>query len=197
MAKKRTINLMISEEADARLRSLSAELKQAMGAIIEQAIMQWKPGTATPVESTPITDSIEARFNALEIRLQAIEVVGAVRVGAVGNECQGAAVVPVGVVPEPVANVGVEPAIDQGVTQKADMPTGATPESADAAEKKKSLTNDELDVIVRDYLKRSGDKIISAGDLMRKDGISFSQKRLIESRDRVVAADNIKKLWER
>ena len=124
MAKKRTINLMISEEADARLRALSAELKLAMGAIIEQAIMQWKPGTATPVESTPITDSIEARFNALEIRLQAIEAVGAVRVGAVGNECQGAAVVPVGVVPEPVANVGTEPGIDQGVTQKADMPTG-------------------------------------------------------------------------
>ena len=50
MAKKRTINLMISEDADTRLRALSAELKLAMGAIIEQAILQWRPDTATPIE---------------------------------------------------------------------------------------------------------------------------------------------------
>ena len=65
-----------------------------------------------------------------------------------------------------------------------------------AAAKKKTLSDTELDAVVRDYLKRSGNKIIPAGDLMRQDGISFSQKRLIESRDRIVVADRIKATLE-
>ena len=164
MAKKRTINLMISEDADTRLRALSAELKLAMGAIIEQAILQWRPDTATPIECMPITDAIEARFNALESRLAALEAMGAVKIGAVGIEAVDVACEPVDIT---------------------------------AAAKKKALSDTELDAVVRDYLKRSGNKIIPAGDLMRQDGISFSQKRLIESRDRIVVADRIKATLER
>jgi hypothetical protein len=116
MAKKRTINLMISEEADTRLRALSAELKLAMGAIIEQAIMQWNPDTATAIESASITDTIEARFNALETRLLALEGERAVRTWAVERETVDAA-----------------SEIEPGAVQEADMPTGAVSTSCEDA----------------------------------------------------------------
>ena len=114
MAKKRTINLTISEDADTRLRALSAELKLAMGAIIEQAILQWRPDTATPIECMPITDAIEARFNALESRLQALEAERAVKIGAVGIEAVDVACEPVDVA------VKIEPAANSTINQSTD-----------------------------------------------------------------------------
>lgn len=117
MAKKRTINLMISEEADTRLRALSAELKLPMGAIIEQAIMQWKPDTATEIEPASITDTIEARFNALESRLAALEAVGAVKVGAVGKVTVDAA----------CELVGAEPGIEKVAVNQNDAAVESSP----------------------------------------------------------------------
>ena len=65
----------------------------------------------------------------LETRLGALEVVGAVRVGAVEEVTVGAAVEPVDVVAD---TVDTEAGINQGVAQKADMPTETDSMSCDA-----------------------------------------------------------------
>ena len=184
MAKKRTINLMISEEADARLRALSAELKLAMGAIIEQAIMQWRPDTATPIECMPITDSIEARFNALESRLAALE--------AVEEEGLSAACEPVD-----VANVGVEPEIDQVAVKCADIPTCSDSttctDSMSSKDTLKANPNMKHDAMVKEYrgMGKNGKplgitKIVAK---IRDSGFQTSQERVNESLERLGLKD--------
>lgn len=79
MEKKRTINLMISPEADNRLRALSAELKQAMGVIVERAIMQYQPiETDQPGDKEDRLLALESRVMALESRLEGLGAVGVV-----------------------------------------------------------------------------------------------------------------------
>ena len=62
----------------------------------------------------PITDAIEARFNAMESRLQALEAERGVRTGAVGTEAVSVACEPVDVVLE---TVGAEPGIEVAVKE--------------------------------------------------------------------------------
>lgn len=193
MAERKQISMWISAESAALLQRLADEQSQPKNKIIELALAAYSTGEPTSNDTSDLLDwrtDLNSRVLALETRLQVLEAVGAVRVGAVGKEAQSADLEAVGVI---IKTVGAKPAIDRSVVKEADMPTGATPKPADdaAAEKKKSLSNAELDVIVRDYLKRADNKIITAGELMRQDGISFSQKRLIESRDRIKSADRI------
>lgn len=103
MEKKKTINLMISPEADTRLRALWAELKQPMGVIVERAIMQYQP-----IE-TDQHDDKEDRFMALESRVIALEkrleTIGAVGKGMYAP-ADKMAVVAEWLASEPVENAG-------------------------------------------------------------------------------------------
>lgn len=79
MEKKRTINLMISPEADTRLRALTAELKQPMGVIVAQAIMQYQATEADqPGDNEDRLLALETRLLALESHFEAIGAVGIV-----------------------------------------------------------------------------------------------------------------------
>ena len=105
MEKKRTINLMISPEADTRLRALWAELKQPMGLIVERAIMQYQP-----IESNQQGDkedrllALESRVMALESRLEGLGAVGVVSM----PEVESVAVTADLVACEPVQSVEAE-----------------------------------------------------------------------------------------
>ena len=104
MEKKRTINLMISPEADNRLRALSAELKQAMGVIVERAIMQYQPiETDQPGDKEDRLLALESRLLALESRFEASRAVGVVSM----PEVEDVAVV-ADSVPSVVADAGAE-----------------------------------------------------------------------------------------
>lgn len=70
---------MISPEADNRLRALSAELKQAMGVIVERAIMQYQPiETDQPGDKEDRLLALESRVMALEASLEELRAVGVV-----------------------------------------------------------------------------------------------------------------------
>ena len=182
---RKQISVWISAESAALLQRLKQDRGGSIGSIIECAIAAYATSEPTSVDTSihtsssldwsaaidDLRDEMNSRVLVLESRLGALEAMGAVAIGAVEEVTVNAAMVAVGAVAEPV--------------------------DITAAAKKKALSDTELDAVVRDYLKRSGNKIIPAGDLMRQDGISFSQKRLIESRDRIAAADSIKALLER
>lgn len=177
---RKQISVWISAESAALLQRLKQDRGGSIGSIIECAIAAYATSEPTSVDaSIPTSGSLDwsAAIDDLRDEMNSRVLVLESRLGAL--EAMGA--VKIGAVEEVTVGAAVV----------------AEPMDITAAAKKKALSDTELDAVVRDYLKRSSNKIIPAGDLMRQDGISFSQKRLIESRDRIVAADRIKATLER
>ena len=160
MAERKQISVWISAESAALLQRLADEQSQPKNKIIEWALAAYATGEPTSNDTSDLLDwrtDLSNRLLALETRLDAIEAVGAVGIGAVGNEAVSAA----------CETVDAEPGIDQG------------------AVKKKNLSDDELDAVVSRYLAQEKDVAEHAMTAMKKDGFAFGRNRFFESRNRV------------
>ena len=105
MAERKQISMWISAESAALLQRLTDEQGQPKNRIIEWALSAYATGEPTSNDTSNLLDwrtDLSNRVLALESRFEALEVVGAVKRGAVGNEGLSASCEPVD-----VANVGV------------------------------------------------------------------------------------------
>lgn len=191
MAERKQISMWISAESAALLQRLADEQGQPKNRIIEWALAAYATSEPTSSDTSDLLDwrtELSNRVLALESRLEAIEAVGAVRVGAAGKEACSVAVEPVSAVLE---TVDAEPGIEQVAVKKAEMPACA--DSTSSKDAMKANPNMKHDAMVKEYrgMGKNGKplgitKIVAK---IRDSGFQTSQVRVNESLERLGLKD--------
>ena len=191
MAERKQISVWINAESAALLQRLADEQGQPKNRIIEWALSAYATGEPTSNDTSDLLDwrtELSNRVLALESRLGALEVVGAVTTWTVEKESLDAVVEPVDVVAE---TVGAGLRINQVAIKWDDVPTCA--DSTSSKDAVKANPDMKHDAMVKKYrgMGKNGKslgitKIVAK---IRESGFQTSQERVDASLKRLGLKD--------